>query len=88
MKKKIFVTLKKIPISIGKGILDAFLPNIHESIKQKPTDFKDEIPKLSIDYTRVFSALVSFTVIVLAIFDFITYEDILKFLHLWNVLLQ
>lgn len=88
MKRKIFAVVKKIPVSVGKGILDAILPNIKESIKEKESDFKNELPKVSIDWTRLTTALVSFTIIILAIFDFITYDDILEFLSAWSVLLQ
>ena len=88
MKKKIINRLKTFHTSLFLGITDALLPNVKDTIKQKETDFLHDQPKLDIDWTRLTSALVSFTIIILAIFDFITAEDIIKFLTAWNVLLQ
>ena len=88
MKKKIINRLKNFHVSLFLGIIDALLPNIKDTIKQKETDFLHDQPKLDIDWTRLTSALVSFTIIILAIFDFIPAEDIIKFLSAWNVLLQ
>ena len=80
--------MRKFPKSIFLGFCDALLPYIKESIKEKDTLYISENPKLEIDWTRLTSALVSFTLIILAIFDFITADDILKFLTEWNSLLQ
>ena len=80
--------MRKFPKSIFLGFCDALLPYIKESIKEKDTLYISENPKLEIDWTRLTSALVSFTLIILAIFDFITAEDILKFLTAWSSLLQ
>ena len=88
MKRKIINTVRKFPKSIFLGFCDALLPYIKESIKEKDTLYISESPKLDIDWARLTSALVSFTIIILAIFDFITADDILKFLTAWNVLLQ
>ena len=88
MKKKIINRLKTFHKSLFLGFTDAILPNIKDTIKQKETDFLNDQPKLDIDWTRLTSALVSFTIIILAIFDFITAEDIIEFLTSWNVLLQ
>lgn len=88
MKRKIINTLSKFIKSIFLGFCDALLPYIKESIKEKDTLYVSESPKLDIDWTRLTSALVSFTIIILAIFDFITAQDIIKFLTAWNVLLQ
>jgi len=88
MKKKIVNGLKTFHTSLFLGFLDAFLPNIKDTIKEKQSDFLHDVPKLDIDWTRLTSALVSFTIIVLAIFDFITAKDIIEFLTAWNVLLQ
>lgn len=88
MKKKIINGVKNFHTSLLLGFLDAFLPNIKDTIKEKHSDFLHDVPRLDIDWTRLTSALVSFTIIVLAIFDFITAQDIIKFLTAWNVLLQ
>jgi hypothetical protein len=88
MKRKIINSLKNFPKSIVLGFLDALLPYIKESVKEKESDFAQELPKLQIDWTRLTSALVSFTIIILCIFDFITAEDIIKFLTAWSALLQ
>ncbi len=80
--------MNKISMSIALGILDALLPYIKESIKEKESDFMREAPKLSIDWARLTSALVTFTLLILCIFDFITAKDIFKILQAWNVLLQ
>ena len=88
MKRKIINSIKNFPKSIVLGFLDALLPYIKESVKEKESDFAQELPKLQIDWTRLTSALVSFTIIILCIFDFITAEDIIKFLTAWSALLQ
>lgn len=88
MKKKLANGLKTFHTSLFLGFLDAFLPNIKDTIKEKDSDFLHEMPKIDIDWTRLTSALVSFTIIVLAIFDFITAKDIIEFLTAWSVLLQ
>jgi hypothetical protein len=88
MKKKIINRLKTFHKSLFLGITDALLPNVKDTIKQKETDFLNDQPKLDIDWTRLTSALVSFTIIILAIFDFITAQDIIEFLTAWSVLLQ
>ena len=88
MKKKIATGLKNLPKAILLGFTDALLPNIKDSIKEKDSEFARELPTLDIDWTRLTSALVSFTLIILAIFDFITAEDIIKFLTAWSALLQ
>ena len=88
MKRKIINTMRKVLKSIFLGFCDALLPYIKESIKEKDTLYISENPKLEIDWTRLTSALLSFTLIILAIFDFITADDILKFLTALNSLLQ
>lgn len=88
MKKKIATGLKNLPKAVLLGFTDALLPNIKDSIKEKDSEFVRELPTLDIDWTRLTSALVSFTLIILAIFDFITAEDIIKFLTAWSALLQ
>lgn len=88
MKKKLINGLKNFHTSLFLGFTDAFLPNVKDSIKEKQSDFLHDVPKLDIDWTRLTSALVSFTIIVLAIFDFITAKDIIQFLTAWNSLLQ
>jgi hypothetical protein len=88
MKRKIINGIKNFPKSIVLGFLDALLPYIKESIKEKESEFARELPKLQIDWTRLTSALVSFTIIILCIFDFITADDIIKFLTAWSALLQ
>jgi hypothetical protein len=84
MKNKMIRIFKKLPKSIVLGFLDALMPNIKESIKEKESEFYKDLPTLDIDWTRLTTALVSFTLIVLAIFDFITAEDIIKLLTAWN----
>ena len=88
MKKKLVNGLKNFHTSLFLGFCDAFLPNVKDTIKEKHSDFLHDVPKLDIDWTRLTSALVSFTLIILAIFDFITAEDIIKFLTAWSALLQ
>lgn len=86
MKKKLIKGFTNFHRSLFLGFCDAFLPNIKDTIKEKQSDFLHEVPKLDIDWTRLTSALVSFTLIILAIFDFITAEDIIKFLTAWSAL--
>ena len=86
MKKKIITVAKNLPKSIFLGFTDAILPHIKESVKEKESDFLRETPQLNINYTRLTSALVFFTLNMLAIFDFITYQDIIKFLEQWSAL--
>lgn len=88
MKKKIIKIARNLPKSIFLGFTDAILPHIKESVKEKESEFSDELPQVSINYTRLTSALVFFTLNILSIFDIITYEDILAFLEQWSVLLQ
>jgi hypothetical protein len=88
MKKKIITIAKNLPKSIFYGFTDAILPHIKESVKEKESEFAKELPQLDINYTRLTSALVFFTLNILAIFDIITFEDILNFLQQWSVLLQ
>jgi len=85
MKKKLINGVKNFHLSILLGFLDALLPHIKDTIKEKHSDFLHDVPKLDIDWTRLTSALVTFTLIILAIFDFITAKDIIKLLTLWNV---
>jgi len=87
MKKKIITVVKNLPKSIFLGFTDAILPHIKESVKEKESDFAKELPQLNINYTRLTSALVFFTLNILAIFDIITFKDILNFLEQWSALL-
>jgi hypothetical protein len=87
MKKKIITVAKNLPKSIFLGFTDAILPHIKESVKEKESDFAKEMPELNINYTRLTSALVFFTLNILAIFDLITFKDILNFLEQWSALL-
>jgi hypothetical protein len=88
MKNKIITIAKNLPKSIFYGFTDAILPHIKESVKEKESEFAKELPQLDINYTRLTSALVFFTLNILAIFDIITFQDILTFLQQWSVLLQ
>lgn len=88
MRKKLVNGLKTFHVSLFLGFLDALLPNIKDSIKEKQSDFLNDRPRLDIDWTRLTSSLVSFTIIILAMFDFITAKDIIQFLTAWNSLLQ
>lgn len=87
MKKKLITVAKNLPKSIFLGFTDAILPHIKESVKEKESDFVKELPQLNINYTRLTSALVFFTLNILAIFDIITFKDILTFLEQWSALL-
>ena len=87
MKKKIITIAKNLPKSIFYGFTDAILPHIKESVKEKESEFAKEMPQLDINYTRLTSALVFFTLNILAIFDIITFDDILNFLKQWSALL-
>jgi hypothetical protein len=87
MKKKIITIAKNLPKSIFYGFTDAILPHIKESVKEKESEFAKELPQLDINYTRLTSALVFFTLNILAIFDIITFDDILNFLKQWSALL-
>ena len=87
MKKKLITVAKNLPKSIFLGFTDAILPHIKESVKEKESDFVKELPELNINYTRLTSALVFFTLNILAIFDIITFKDILTFLQQWSALL-
>jgi hypothetical protein len=88
MKKKIITIAKNLPKSIFYGFTDAILPHIKQNVKEKESEFAKELPQLDINYTRLTSALVFFTLNILAIFDIITFQDILTFLQQWSVLLQ
>jgi len=88
MKLKIISLIKKIPKSVFLGLADAILPNIKESIKERQSQFIKEPNEFDIDWTRITSAIVFFTLILLAIFDFITFNDIVKFFKEWSLLLQ
>jgi hypothetical protein len=88
MKLKIISLIKKIPKSVFLGLADAILPNIKESIKENPSEFVQLPSSFKIDWTRLTSAFVFFTLILLAIFDFITFNDIVKFFKEWSLLLQ
>ena len=78
MNLKILALIKKIPKSVFLGVLDALLPNIKDSIKEKPSYFIQEKPGLLIDWPRLTAAFVAFTVIVLSILDLI------NFFKIWN----
>lgn len=73
--------------SVGLGILDAILPNIKESLKQIPSEFIYEKGKFQVDIVRICTATVFFVLIILAICDIITFNDILIFVNQWNLLL-
>jgi len=73
--------------SLFLGILDAILPNIKESLKQIPSEFLNDRGELKIDFVRIFSATVFFILIILAICDVITFNDIINFVNKWNLLL-
>jgi hypothetical protein len=73
--------------SLFLGILDAVLPNIKESLKQIPSEFLNDRGELKIDFVRICTATVFFVLIILAICDVITFNDILNFVNKWNLLL-
>jgi hypothetical protein len=84
MKIKILTLLKKIPKSVVLGFLDALLPNIKESIQEKPSEFLQEKAKLLIDWPRLTAAFVGFTIVILSILDLIKLKDLINILNLWN----
>lgn len=73
--------------SLFLGIFDALLPNIKESLKQIPSEFLNDRGELKIDFVRICSATVFFVLMILSICDVITFNDILKFVDQWNLLL-
>ena len=86
--------MKKIPNyfknqlkSLFLGILDALLPNIKESLKEIPSEFLNDRGELKIDIVRLCSSTVFFVLIILAICDVITFNDIINFVNKWNLLL-
>jgi len=85
--KKIPNYCKNFMQSLFLGILDAILPNIKESLKQIPSEFLNDRGELKIDFVRIFSATVFFILIILAICDVITFNDIINFVNKWNLLL-
>lgn len=85
--KKIPKYCKNFIESVGLGILDAILPNIKESLKQIPSEFIYEKGKFQVDIVRICTATVFFVLIILAICDIITFNDILIFVNQWNLLL-
>lgn len=85
--KKIPNQFKKFTQSLFLGILDAVLPNIKESLKEIPSEFLNDRGELKIDFVRICSATLFFVLIMLAICDVITFNDILKFVNQWNLLL-
>lgn len=85
--KKIPNHFKKFTKSFFLGILDAVLPNIKESLKEIPSEFLNDRGQLKIDFVRICSATLFFVLIMLAICDVITFNDILNFVNQWNLLL-
>lgn len=85
--KKIPNYFKKFTQSLFLGILDAVLPNIKESLKEIPSEFLNDRGELKIDFVRICSATLFFILIMLAICDVITFNDILNFVNQWNLLL-
>jgi hypothetical protein len=85
--KKIPNYFKKFTQSLFLGILDALLPNIKESLKEIPSEFLNDRGELKIDFVRISSATVFFVLMILAICDVITFNDILKFINQWSLLL-
>jgi len=87
MTKKIINSCKKFPKSLFLGFIDAVLPNIKESIKEVPSEFLNDQNKINIDYLRLGSATVFFVLNLLCILDVITYNDLIKVIKEWNLLL-
>jgi hypothetical protein len=85
--KKIPNYCKNFMQSLFLGIFDALLPNIKESLKQIPSEFLNDRGELKIDFVRICSATVFFVLMILSICDVITFNDILKFVDQWNLLL-
>lgn len=85
--KKIPNHIQKFTKSLFLGILDAILPNIKESLKEIPSEFLNDRGELKVDIVRICTATVFFVLIILAICDVITFNDILIFVHKWNLLL-
>lgn len=73
--------------SLFLGILDAILPNIKESLKQIPSEFLNDRGELKIDFVRICTATVFFVLIILAICDVITFNDMINFVNKWKLLL-
>lgn len=85
--KKLPNYFKKFTQSLFLGILDALLPNIKESLKEIPSQFLNDRGELKIDVVRLCSATIFFVLIILAICDVITFNDISNFVKQWNLLL-
>lgn len=85
MKKlKVFGTIAK---KIGKGVIDAVLPNITNSIKPAQTDFVND-KKYEIDWLRLLTAIVTFICMVLLITDTIDYNKFKQIIEAWKFVLQ
>jgi len=84
-KIKVFGTIAK---KIGKGIIDAVLPNLKNSIKPAPTDFINEPNKYEIDWLRMVTAIVTFICLVLLITDTIDYNKFKQLIEAWKFVFQ
>jgi len=73
---------------IGKGVIDAILPNLNNSVKPAQTDFADDKKQWEIDYLRMGTAIVAFVGIILLITDTIDIEKLKEIVEAWNLLLQ
>lgn len=72
---------------IGKGVIDAVLPNLNNSVKPAQTDFADDKKQWEIDYLRMGTAIVAFVGVILLITDTIDLEKFKQIVEAWKYLL-
>lgn len=70
---------------IAKGVFDAVLPNVSNSIKPVQSEFENEPDKLNIDWLRLATAIITFACMVLFAMDVIDYEKVMQILELWKL---
>lgn len=71
---------------IAKGIFDATLPTISNSIKKEPSQFIEEKPKICVDWVRLTTAILAFVGIVLTLLGKIDLKKVYDILDLWKSL--
>jgi len=64
------------------GIFDTVLPKVDNSIQKIDSEFKNEQPKIKVDYIRFFSALITFILLILNLFKLVTFDQIVEILKL------
>ena len=74
MKKKVAKTILKVI----KGIFDTVAPNINPSIAEKEFDAIENKTKTKVDWVRIISAFITFTLLLLNFFGQINITNFIK----------